>query len=190
MGYYTSTYRTNIFLDKKHFDAVYKKMCELNDFHDLKRGGSFGSNNDPVETDRYPRNKWFSWMDYNYPETCRDMKAILIQLGFSLEFDENGNLIGLDYYDKTGAEDYFISCFAGFVDDGNYIEWKGEENEDYYRFIFRDGKMLKQQGSVSIDYDACEPDVYIFGEPTASDKASIEWWKEFHAKRDLELNNK
>ena len=59
MGYYTSTQDTKIFLDKKHFDAVYQKMCQLNDFHDLKRGGSFGNNNDKVEGDRYPRKRTF-----------------------------------------------------------------------------------------------------------------------------------
>jgi hypothetical protein len=40
MGYYIGTEDVNIFLDKKHFDDVYKRMCEINDYDDLKRGGS------------------------------------------------------------------------------------------------------------------------------------------------------
>lgn len=184
MGYYTSTYSTNIFLDKKHFDAVYQKMCELNDFHDIKRGGSFGNNNDKVEGDRYPRDKWFSWMDYNYPETCPDMNSILVQLGFDVTYDKDGNLIDLGYYNKTGSEDYFMSCFSGFVNDGDYIEWKGEENEDFYRFFFENGKMLKQQGSMSVSYDVIEPDVYNFGEPSESDRLFAKWKENFKLEQE------
>jgi serine/threonine protein kinase len=108
MGYFVGTEEVNIFLDKKHFEDVYKKMCELNDYDDLKRGGQFGSNDDPVEGDKYNRNKWFSWMPYNYPETCPDMESILQALGIEFTLDDNGNLTNLGYWDKTGSEDYFL----------------------------------------------------------------------------------
>lgn len=177
MGYYIGTEDVNIFLDKKYFDDVYKKMCELNDFHELKRGGSFGANTDEVEGDRYPRNKWFSWMEYNYPEIYSDMNSILIALGFDVEYDKEGNLVGLGYWDKSGSEDYFFSCFAGFVKDGSFINMKGEESEDYYRYIFKDGKMIHQGADVVIKYNEVDEEVYEFGKPSSSDLHIIEWGK-------------
>lgn len=186
MGYYTSTNDVNIFLDKKHFEDVYKKMCELNDYHDLKRGGSFGVNNDQVEGERYPSNKWFSWMPHNYPETLLSMDAILAELGFDTEYDKDGNLIYLSYNNKTGNEDYFLQCFAGYIKDGSYIGFKGEEDEDYYRFVFEDGKMLMQRGEVSIRYETDE--VYEFGKMNANDVASKIWMDKYRAEKEAKNN--
>lgn len=177
MGYYIGTGDVEIFLDKKHFEDVYKKMCELNDFHELKRGGSFGANTDEVEGDRYPRNKWFSWMEYNYPEIYSDMKSILVALGFEIEYDKDGNLVGLGYYDKSGNEDYFLSCFAGYVKDGSYIEWKGEETDDYFRYIFKDGKMIHQKAEMTLNYSDADSEVYEFGKPNSDDLFMEQWRK-------------
>jgi hypothetical protein len=189
MGYYVGIEDTNIFIDKKDFNEVYKKMCELNDYHDLKRGGSFGANSDAVEGDRYPRNKWFSWMDYNYPEIYSDMASILEALGIEIYYDNDGNLIGLLYNDKTGSEDYFFSCFAGFVKDESYICMKGEENEDYYRYIFKGGKMYLQRAEVIVKYDEENEEVYEFGKMSVSDTALAKWKEDLDKRREEELKN-
>jgi len=188
MGYYIGTEDVNIFLDKKYFDDVYKKMCELNDFHELKRGGSFGANTDEVEGDRYPRNKWFSWMEYNYPEIYSDMESILQALGIEFTLDDDGNLVSLWYHDKSGNEDYFFSCFAGFVKDGSYINMKGEESEDYYRYIFKDGKMIHQSADVVIKYNEADQEVYEFGKPSSSDLHMIEWRKNLQEQSTKDKN--
>lgn len=186
MGYYVSTADVEIFLDKKYFEDVYKKMCELNDYHDLKRGGSFGGNNDSIEGDRYPRDKWFSWMEYNYPEIYSDLLSLLRVIGFDSDLDKDGNLIGLSYSDKTGNEDYFLQCFAGYVQDGNYIEFKGEEDSDWYRFLFKDGKMIRQEGEVSIKY--ADAEVYEFGKMNKSDIAAKIWLDKWRAEKEAEKN--
>ena len=108
-------------------------------------------------------------------ETCPDMKSIFDALGFELDFDEAGNLVGLGYWDKSGNEDYFLSCFAGYVKDGSYIQWKGEESEDYYRYLFKDGKMIAQRATMVLTYSDEDSETYEFGKPTASDLAMIEW---------------
>lgn len=189
MGYYIGTEDVNIFLDKKHFEDVYKKMCELNDYHDLKRGGSFGANTDAVEGDKYPRNKWFSWMEYNYPEIYSDMDSILKSLGFEIEYDKDGNLVGLGYWDKSGNEDYFFSCFAGFVKDGSYINMKGEETEDYYRYIFKDGKMIHQGAEMTIRYLEDDEEVYEFGKMSLKDTSFAKWKEQLDKQREEELKD-
>jgi hypothetical protein len=178
MGYYVSTTEVNFFLAKEHFNSVYQKMCELNNYDDLKRGGSYGANTDPVEGDKYPRNKWFSWMSPNYPDTCKDMFEILQELGFEWELDQEGNITRIEYpYNKTGSEEYFLCCFAGYAKDGSYLEFRGEEGDTYWRYVFTNGVMFRQDGEISINYNHAE--VYEFGKPTQADIDFIEWKKNF-----------
>lgn len=180
MGYYTNLVDSNIFVKKENFQSIYEKMCELNNFHELKRGGSFGGNNDNVEGDRYPRDKWFSWMPYDYPDQYKTMDEILVNVGFETTYDKDGNLIDLGYYNKTGNEDYFLSCFADYVEHGNYIQFKGEEDTDYYRFVFKDGKMIRQVGDVTIKWE--HDHMYEFGKMSARDQEMAKWRDNFHAK--------
>lgn len=167
MGYYVSTVDTNIFLDKKYFKHVYEKMCALNDFDELKRGGCYGGTSE--QTGKYNPNKWFSWMDYNYPETCLTMSDILHQIGFDLSFDDDGNLIGLSYDNKTGNEEYFLACFAPFMRDKSYIEFRGEDADDLYRFYYVNDKCYLQRAQVSYNYEYSEE--LQFAKMTESDKS-------------------
>ena len=187
MGYYITIESEDIFLDKKYFTDVYARMCELNDHDELKRGGSFGSNNDAVDGERYSKNKWFSWMSYNYPDTCPDMESILAALGFDTDYDSDGNLVGLRYSDKTGSEDYFLSCFAGFIKAGSYIEFSGEETEDYYRYLFDDKNMFLQQGVMTVTYEEVG-EQYEFGKMTKDDKEMAEYRKKLtETVKDIEV---
>lgn len=179
MGYYVNIVSSDIFVDKNDFEKLYNKLCELNDYHELKRGGSFGGNQDNIEGERYPRDKWFSWMPYNYPETCKTMQEILILVGFELEFDNDGNLIGLGYNDKTGNEEYFLTCFIGLTKPGSYVEFKGEEDEHYYRFIFTNDSMISQVAKISYEWHNDEE--LKFGQMTSVD-IDLKKWRE-------ELNN-
>lgn len=183
MGYYVQSIDNDFFLDKKYFDDVYNKMCELNDYHDLKRGGSFGSNTDPIEGERYPRNKWFSWMDYNYPETCDDLFEILTRVGFEWAIDDDGNMYNLRYaYEKTGSEDYFLTCFAPFVRDGSFIEFQGEDY-DHWKYVFENGKMTYYKGRVEVIYEAVE--TYEFGK-LSQDDIALALWREKYMKEMAE----
>lgn len=183
MGYYTSIIDCDFFLDKQHFNDVYQRMCELNDYHDLKRGGSYGKNNDVDQGERYPKNKWFSWMDYNYPETCKDIFEILNQIGLEYIL-EDGDIVRLSYDNKTGNEDYFLNCFAGFVPDGSYITFKGQEDDDYYKFVFENGKMTRYDGSVRIDWNQHE--VYEIGKLTETDAITSELVKKYRESLERE----
>lgn len=180
MGYYVDTYDVNIFIKKEDFDAIYKRMCELNDHDELKRGGSYGGNNDKQDGDRYSRNKWFSWMDWNYPETCSNLPEILGQIGFEIYY-EDGNIVGLSYSSKTGNEDYFLACFAGFVPDGSYIAFRGEEQEHNYRYYYADNKCFYQVAKVIIDFSGYEEEMVV-GQMTDADKAHAIWLEEWRKK--------
>ena len=133
MGYYVDTTAADIFISKDKFEDCYKAMCKLNERDDLKSGGSWGagiSADEPKpEGINYHPGRWFSWMDANYPETCKSMEDILYALGFeNIDYDEEGNLIDLCYSSKIGSEDHFFQSIAPFVKEGSYINWSGEDN--------------------------------------------------------------
>ena len=163
MGYYTNIDDTEFFLDKKHFDQVYKNMCELNDRDDLKTGGggSFTLPNGEALSYKDPRPegmsyhplKWFAWMDCNYPEKLPTMESIWEALGIETTYDDEGNLIAFYYGDKKGSEEYFFRCMAGLAREDSYIQWKGEEDTDYYRFYYKDERMYVQYGVVNITWN-------------------------------------
>lgn len=189
MGYYVNTEDVNILIKKEDFDAVYKIMCELNDHDELKRGGSYGGNNDQQPGDRYSRNKWFSWMDWNYPETCSNLQEVLNQVGFEVSYNDNGDINRLSYSNKTGNEDYFLACLSGYTPDGSYIEFNGEESNDYFRYLYVDGKCIFQRANVIIDYDNPHyEEVFIPLQITQQDKIHNEWMENYR-KQLAEKNN-
>lgn len=179
MGYYITINNINILVMKEDFQNIYKKMCELNNYDELKRGGGYGKLDEQSESKWNP-NKWFSWMPYNYPDLYSTMEEVLEQVGFQLFFNKEGDLIGMEYDNKSGNEDYFLSCFAGYVKDNSYIEFKGEEDDDYYRYVFEDNKMTMESGEVSIAWK--HEHTYEYAEMSGADKEMARWKVEWEAK--------
>lgn len=173
MGYYVYTADQDIFLSKHHFDYVYQKMCELNEHDELKRGGQ--SPEKPKEPgQKWNPNKWFSWMAYNYPQICVNMEEVLQQVGFVCSFDDEGNLVGLSYeYNKTGQEEYFLACFSGYMKPGSYLDFKGEEEDDYYRYVWTENDMEYHRAQITRQYECIE--VINYGEMNTQDKIFAEW---------------
>jgi len=137
MGYYVRANCLPFRMKKKNFDEAYRLMCELNNLPDSEKRG--GGNNE----------RWFSWMDANYPETCADFLAILDALGFHPEFDKlTGDIVDLEYDSKIGQEDLFFRAIGHLVEPNSFIYWEGEDGEKW-RWVF-DGKgMSTQHGLVT-----------------------------------------
>lgn len=155
MGYYIHTTDGDFFLAKENFAAAYKAMCDLNQHDELKGGGSYGgeiSGRDPRPAGMsYHPAKWFSWMDADYPSKCTTVHDILRELGFDIDEDDDGNIVGLSYSSKIGDEKLFLDAIAGLVRAGSYIDWQGEEGE-HFRYEF-DGStgLIERYGRVVFD---------------------------------------
>jgi len=120
MGYYVYIQQSTFKLPAKDYDAAYEAMCALNQYDDIKRGGSFGGPGKDI--------KWFSWMDEKYPETCEDARAILCSLGFDTLISEEG--IEVTSYDgKTGQEDLFLEAICPWA--SGHIVWCGESGDSW-----------------------------------------------------------
>ena len=121
MGYYVSIDSSTFMILKKDYEDVYVAMCALNQFDDIKRGGSYHKDKDTgVEI----RNAWFSWMDPNYPETLTTANQIFEELGFEINVSETGTEIW-GYDNKTGQEDLFLEACCPWA--SGYIVWNGED---------------------------------------------------------------
>lgn len=158
MGYYVDIEDCSFFLAKEKFDEAYQILCKFNDRDDLKRGGggSFTLPNgekmkygDPrPEGMSYHPMKWFSWMDPNYPEVCKDLFAILTMLGFDYHLDDDGNICSLSYSSKIGSESDFLNEIAHLVKKDSWIIWNGEDGQKW-RDYFDGEKMIEEHAEIT-----------------------------------------
>ena len=106
MGYYVRTEQSTFTIKAEHIDEAFTAVKALNARNELKTGGTSRKQPRPADSVSVGTpEKWFSWMEWNYDETCESLTDVLEALGFDCDTDENGN-ITLDWYDsKSGNED-------------------------------------------------------------------------------------
>jgi len=131
MGYYVNLIETNAYIPKDNLLNAYRALCALNERNDLKRGGSFCAGAERPLRGAH-RDIWFSWMDWNYPETCADAEAVLRQAGYELVREDNGDVRFVDYDNKTGCEQQFVAAIGRYLasTDGRPVQfvWRGEDD--------------------------------------------------------------
>ena len=131
MGYYVRIIDSNVIIKKENLDAAYRAMCALNAAPSSeKHGGKWPKNSARPASSKSLSNDpdaWYSWMDWNYDETCKDAFEILDMLGFWVEETTNGSLSVIGYNDKTGQEGVFFKALAPYIEPGGQIEWLGED---------------------------------------------------------------
>ncbi len=143
MGYNVSIIESTFRIPAENLDEAYHRMCQLNFTVPNNAKCGPGKNNAP-EVGPY-KSCWFSWMEWNYHETCTSADEILQQLGFFTSTDEDGNL-HIDGYDsKTGQEDLFLKAISTLSK--GYIVWKGEEDEVWGEIYGGEEVIVKSQGS-------------------------------------------
>lgn len=153
MGYYVNIIDCDFHINKENYDAAYKAVCELNRYDYLKSGGSYRADGKrtpkPADSNSVSNNpdKWFSWMPWNYDETCESLVDIISELGFDVEENEHG-ICNVWYDSKTGNEETFFSALAPYVSNGSYIVWHGED-DTMWVWCFDDGEMVEKPAYIS-----------------------------------------
>lgn len=128
MGYYVSIEDSTFTIPVENLDAAYEKMCQLNfTVPNRQKGGGSYPGKDKAPNLGPNEHSWFSWMDWNYHQTCSDVSKILNNLGFDTDYDDAGNLLIVGYDSKTGQEDLFLKAISPLAK--GYIVWKGEQGE-------------------------------------------------------------
>ena len=123
MGYYVNIESSTFMIQKKDYEDAYVAMCALNQFDNVKRGGSY--HKDKL-TGAVTENKWFSWMSPNYPDTLLTTIEILEEIGFELNTSDTGLEI-CSYDNKTGQEDLFLEACCPWA--SGEIYWNGEDGD-------------------------------------------------------------
>jgi hypothetical protein len=128
MGYYVTIKESTLKIPSENLDKAYDAMCKLNfEVPNTEKGGGSWPGKEKAPQFGPNESCCFSWMDWNYHETCSNAKEILEALSFETSYDEEGNLC-IDWYDsKTGDEDKFLEAICPFAT--GYIIWKGEQDE-------------------------------------------------------------
>ena len=134
MGYYIRITDCDAALPESAFDEAYARLVELNSHDEWKRGGGWSNG--------VKNAKWFSWMPQDYPDKYETVSEILSALGFQLTAYDGGIAIH-DHNDKVGSEDVFIWYISDLFEENSYMDWKGEDGEEY-RWEFGGGKKLTQ----------------------------------------------
>lgn len=132
MGYYVNTTDVNLRIPADRQADAYEALCRLNWRNDLKRGGVYRAGAS-VPDGPHP-DIWFSWLQWNYHETCDHLECILVHVGFETFTDDAGTLHIVHYDDKTGCEDIFLEALAPFYDRTNgepFVEWHGEDDDEW-----------------------------------------------------------
>lgn len=130
MGYYVTMTDACLRIRKDDHVAAYEALCRLNWRNDLKHGGSWPR----TDADGPHPDVWFSWLHWNYHETCHNLESILVHVGFETWVDNVGTLQIEGYNDKAGCEDVFLEALAPFYDRTDiepYAEWRGEDGEEW-----------------------------------------------------------
>lgn len=135
MGYYVKIVASDFTIKKEDFDRGYEIACKLNSRDNLKTGGAYGGKPTPkpAQSKSCASNpdKWFSWMPWNYDEVCGSLTEVLEMLGFEMDYNGDGDITGLSYADKTGAEDVFLDALRPVIKKGSYIIWEGEDDDEW-----------------------------------------------------------
>jgi hypothetical protein len=156
MGYYVTLEYSNAVIPKNKLDEAYEVLCALNNDNRLKHGGNGHSFNEGWrKANQFGANEnvWFSWMSWNYPETCASAAEILHEVGF--EFIEDGDgITGFQYDNKTGCEDVFLAALAPLLvptdaEEPQFV-WRGEDGA-VWRQIVVDGEMVSQAGRIAFE---------------------------------------
>jgi hypothetical protein len=143
MGYCMSQENAEFRIAKSKHAAAIKKLKELMKRTDLMRGGSnLGG-------------KWiphFSWVETDEVLNATSLAEVMEAFRWTVEHDaDDGNITSISFSgEKLGDDQHFFEAIAEFVDDGSFIEMRGEDGA-LWRWIFSGGKVTEKHATVSWD---------------------------------------
>lgn len=142
MGYNIEITKANFTIDKFKIDDAYNAMCALNAKHDTKRTmtGNVKPEGSTSISDNPNACYWF--LPWNYDEVLFTAESIFEHLGFTLYYDENGDLALHGYEFKNGSQEEFLAAVAPYVTPGSFIQWRGEDGA-IWKHTF-DGKVMER----------------------------------------------
>lgn len=144
MSYYASIIHSTLRLPKENFEEAYRRMCELNNYDELKNGGRWTR----IKGKPIRQGAWFARMDENYPDTLDTAEQILNQLGFNTTTNDDGDVLIDDFEEQCGQEDLFLKTICDLLD--GEIQWAGEDGT-VWGYLYGGEKPIA--GKMRMDYE-------------------------------------
>lgn len=125
MGYYVEIKHSDVVLPTEIQDEVLTRWKKLNgpQYNHVKRGGSWSGGK---QTDY-----WYSWMAPDYDKTVQSVAEVLDMMGFEFQQNEKGDILVKGYDNKTGQEDFFFEQIGDLIEEGQMIQWSGEDGASW-----------------------------------------------------------
>lgn len=159
MGYYIQTPQTSFAIRTMYLPRFFELVTTLMSDENIEEnghGGSFGPNG--------KTRGWYSWVktdDVRSAAASNDIIRVFAAWGYDLELVNETNGLSNYYLDirggdaKIGDEETFFAAIAPVVEDGSFIDVRGEDGGEW-RWMWENGKFYSQ--------DIIRKDV-IYGEP-------------------------
>lgn len=144
MGYYVSICNSTFGIKKNNLDAALAALKALNgpeyDNHKIKPYGTGAGR------------PYYSWMSADWDETCSSVAEVLNMLDLETVVDEQGDLYITNFDSKWRSQiTIFLSALAPYAIEGSFIEFDGEEHDDFWRFQVDDGALVEYRGVITWD---------------------------------------
>jgi hypothetical protein len=139
MGYCMSQSDAKFSIKRENHTPALNAIKALMSRDELKGGGSSTGA------------KWFSFCNGADVEGWNNLAEAMEEMRWQTKLDGEYNIISIDFYgEKLGDDMHLFSTIAEFVEDGSFIEMRGEDGEQW-RWKFSGGKCEEVHATVSWD---------------------------------------
>ncbi len=87
---------------------------------------------------------WFSWVNDKERLEATSVRDVFHAFGFDTTETKDGSFEISGYSSKIGQEELLLYVVAPFCADGSYIEWRGEDGEEW-KFEVVKGQMMRSE---------------------------------------------
>lgn len=141
MGYYMDQTDSKFFVAAEYIPAMITAIHALASRHELMGGASY--------QDGKVVSRHYSWVNNDFVD-CHDVKELFRKWGWSIQL-KNNNIVSIFFEgDKMGDDEVLLRAIAPYVEDGSYIEMRGEDSSTYtmWRWCFDGRKMVEKHATI------------------------------------------
>jgi hypothetical protein len=145
MGYYHTIIEDNFRIPAEGFAPICKHLLDsgfTNPTEAVASGKTFSGG--------HTQEVFYAWTSTEKLKKCaeeNDLIGIFTEFGFEVQTDDHGGIHGLAYDNKSGDEDQLFRCIAPFMDDFQFVSYRGEDGM-LYRYYFVNQEMKICEGKI------------------------------------------
>lgn len=97
---------------------------------------------------------WYCWVDMTKLAQSEDLKEAFRAWRWIVDVTKNGDIDGIEFNgEKLGDDEFLFSTIAPYVEDGSYIQMRGEDGSRW-RWYWINGNLLEDNVKTFWDSDS------------------------------------